>query len=166
MLSALRWSPDCQPSRTARQDTAKDPRRRTWRTRWRRSRSITARRTSCSSSRPRTNRSRKTARLLPTNRGERLGHIGGNAVSCLQRLQATIPVPNAPEVLHTRPEGGIDLPWYRFGTALSPTRQDRRNCAGRQELNLRPPGPEPELKEFQGVTSGGTGSQPAERIEV
>jgi excisionase family DNA binding protein len=34
--------------------------------------------------------------------------------------------------------------------------------SGRQDLNLRPPGPEPEREEFHGVTSGGTGSQPVE----
>jgi len=38
--------------------------------------------------------------------------------------------------------------------------------SGRQDLNLRPPGPEPETGEFHGVASGGTGSQPVERTEV
>jgi excisionase family DNA binding protein len=37
--------------------------------------------------------------------------------------------------------------------------------SGRQDSNLRPPGPEPEREEFHGVAPGGTGEQPAEKTE-
>jgi hypothetical protein len=35
--------------------------------------------------------------------------------------------------------------------------------SGRQDSNLRPPGPEPEREEFHGVGPGGSGEQPVEK---
>ena len=76
------------------------------------------------------------------------------------------PTTGAPPHNPSRPPIRLDTPAVRTITiakmSARPQKIEALDWSGRQDSNLRPPGPEPELEEFHAVTSGGTGEQPVE----